>query len=146
VSYETLLVTRDNFATTVQFNRPDWLNAINRALIISDAGRVGEPRLVAYSAGKGSVIAFAKALAKEVGRFSVTVNCVSPATTATEATEKWIQEHIDQLVRQYPMGRGLNRLGRPDDIANAVAFLASERAEWITGQVMSVNGGYSMAD
>lgn len=48
--------------------------------------------------------------------------------------------------RQYPMGRGLNRLGRPSDIANAVAFLASERAEWITGQVMSVNGGYSMAD
>ncbi len=44
------------------------------------------------------------------------------------------------------MGRGLNRLGRPSDIANAVAFLASERAEWITGQVMSVNGGYSMAD
>ena len=76
----------------------------------------------------------------------MTVDCVSPATTATEATEKWIEEHIDQLVRQYPMGRGLNRLGRPSDIANAVAFLASERAEWITGQVMSVNGGYSMAD
>jgi len=120
-----------------------WGRIIN---IISDAGRVGEPRLVAYSTAKGSVIAFSKALAKEVGRFCVTVNCVSPATTETEATAKWIEAHLDQLVRQYPMGRGLNRLGRPDDIANAVAFLASERAEWITGQVMSVNGGYSMPD
>ncbi|MGA2285557.1 MAG: 3-oxoacyl-ACP reductase family protein [Dehalococcoidia bacterium] len=114
--------------------------------IISDAGRIGEPRLVAYSAAKGSVVAFTKALAKEVGRSCVTVNCVSPATTETEATAAWIREHIEQLVPQYPMGKGLNRLGRPDDIANAVAFLASERAEWITGQVLSVNGGYSMVD
>ncbi len=114
--------------------------------IISDAGRVGEPRLVAYSAAKGSVVAFTKALAKEVGRDCVTVNCVSPATTETEATAAWILPRIEQLVRQYPMGKGLNRLGRPDDIANAVAFLASERAEWITGQVLSVNGGYSMVD
>jgi len=49
-------------------------------------------------------------------------------------------------MRQYPLAKGLNRLGRPSDIANAVAFLASQRAEWITGQVLSVNGGYSMAD
>ncbi len=114
--------------------------------IISDAGRVGEPRLVAYSMAKAGVVGFSKALAKEIGRACVTVNCVSPATTETEATAAWIAAEGDQIMRQYPLAKGLNRLGKPSDIANAVAFLASERAEWITGQVLSVNGGYSMAD
>src|SRR5207249_4875294 len=120
-----------------------WGRIIN---VISDAGRVGEPRLVAYSMAKAGVIGFSKALAKEVGRSCVTVNCVSPATTQTEATETWIAAQGEQIMRQYPLAKGLNRLGKPSDIANAVAFLASERAEWITGQVLSVNGGYSMAD
>jgi len=112
--------------------------------IISDAGRVGEPRLVPYSMAKAGVIGFSKALAKEAGRHCVTVNCVSPATTVTEATREWIEEQGEQILRWYPLGKGLKRLGLPSDIANAVAFLASERAEWITGQVLSVNGGYSM--
>jgi len=120
-----------------------WGRIIN---IISDAGRVGEPRLVAYSMAKAGVIGFSKALAKEVGRACITVNCVSPATTETEATTTWIAAQGEQIMRQYPLARGLNRLGKPSDIADAVAFLASERAEWITGQVLSVNGGYSMAD
>jgi 2-hydroxycyclohexanecarboxyl-CoA dehydrogenase len=118
-----------------------WGRIVN---IISDAGRVGEPRLVPYSMAKAGVIGFAKALAKEVGRHCVTVNCISPATTVTEATREWIEEQGDQILRFYPMGKGLGRLGQPSDIANAVAFLASARAEWITGQVLSVNGGYSM--
>jgi len=120
-----------------------WGRIVN---IISDAGRVGEPRLVAYSMAKAGVVGFSKALAKESGRFCVTVNCVSPATTETDATAAWIQAQGEQIMRQYPLAKGLNRLGKPSDIANAVAFLASERAEWITGQVLSVNGGYSMAD
>jgi 2-hydroxycyclohexanecarboxyl-CoA dehydrogenase len=120
-----------------------WGRIVN---IISDAGRVGEPRLVAYSMAKAGVIGFTKALAKECGRACVTVNCVSPATTETEATAEWIRAQGEQIMRSYPLARGLNRLGRPADIANAVAFLASARAEWITGQVLSVNGGYSMAD
>jgi 3-oxoacyl-[acyl-carrier protein] reductase len=114
--------------------------------IISDAGRVGEPRLVAYSMAKAGVVGFSKALAKELGRYCVTVNCLSPATTETEATAAWIRAQGEQIMRQYPLARGLNRLGQPSDIADAVAFLASQRAEWITGQVLSVNGGYSMAD
>ncbi len=113
---------------------------------ISDAGRVGEPRLVAYSMAKAGVVGLSKALAKEVGRYCVTVNCVSPATTETYATAAWIQAEGERIMRQYPLAKGLNRLGQPSDIANAVAFLASERAEWITGQILSVNGGYSMAD
>lgn len=112
--------------------------------VISDAGRVGEPRLVPYSMAKAGVIGFSKALAKEVGRFCVNVNCVSPATTVTDATRQWIEEQGERIIRAYPLGRGLQRLGQPSDIANAVAFLASKRAEWITGQVLSVNGGYSM--
>jgi NAD(P)-dependent dehydrogenase (short-subunit alcohol dehydrogenase family) len=114
--------------------------------IVSDAGRVGEPRLVAYSMAKAGVIGFSKALAKESGRFGVTVNCISPATTETEATREWIAEQGEQIMRGYPLAKALGRLGRPSDIANAVAFLASARAEWVTGQVLSVNGGYSMVD
>ncbi len=114
--------------------------------IISDAGRVGEPRLAAYSLAKAGVVGFSKALAKEVGRYCLTVNCVSPATTETDATAAWIQAQGEQIMRQYPLAKGLGRLGQPADIANAVAFLASQRAEWISGQVLSVNGGYSMAD
>jgi NAD(P)-dependent dehydrogenase (short-subunit alcohol dehydrogenase family) len=114
--------------------------------VISDAGRVGEPRLVAYSMAKAGVIGFTKALAKEAGRNCITVNCVSPATTVTDATKDWIAAQGEQIMRSYPLARGLGRLGQPSDIANAVAFLASERAEWITGQVLSVNGGYSMVD
>lgn len=97
-----------------------------------------------YSAAKAGVIGFTKALAKEVGRHCITANCVSPATTETDATRAWIQAQGEQIMRGYPLAKGLNRLGQPSDIANAVAFLASERAEWITGQVLSVNGGYSM--
>jgi NAD(P)-dependent dehydrogenase (short-subunit alcohol dehydrogenase family) len=95
---------------------------------------------------KAGVVGFSKALAKEMGRYCVTVNCVSPATTQTEATADWIEEQGEGIMRQYPLAKGLNRLGQPADIANAVAFLASRRAEWITGQVLSVNGGYSMPD
>jgi NAD(P)-dependent dehydrogenase (short-subunit alcohol dehydrogenase family) len=120
-----------------------WGRIVN---VISDAGRVGEPRLVAYSMAKAGVIGFSKALAKEAGRHAVTVNCVSPATTVTDATREWIEDQGDQIMRSYPLSRGLNRLGLPSDIASAVAFLASRRAEWITGQVLSVNGGYSMVD
>lgn len=118
-----------------------WGRIVN---IISDAGRVGEPRLVPYSMAKAGVIGFTKALAKEVGRHCITANCVSPATTETDATRAWIQAQGEQIMRGYPLAKGLNRLGQPSDIANAVAFLASQRAEWITGQVLSVNGGYSM--
>jgi 3-oxoacyl-[acyl-carrier protein] reductase len=118
-----------------------WGRIVN---VISDAGRVGEPRLVPYSMAKAGVVGFSKALAKEVGRHCVTVNCVSPATTETDATAAWIKAQGEQIMRGYPLAKGLNRLGRPSDIANAVAFLASQQAEWITGQVLSVNGGYSM--
>jgi 3-oxoacyl-[acyl-carrier protein] reductase len=120
--------------------------------IISDAGRVGEPRLTTYSMAKAGVIGFSKALAKEVGRHNINVNCVSPGATATPATGNIGQgertpeqeERMRAIYRVYPMARGLNRLGLPSDIADAVTFLVSQRANWITGQTLSVSGGYSM--
>ncbi len=115
---------------------------------ITDAGRVGEPRMVVYGMAKGGVISFSRSLAKEVGRFGVNVNCVSPSMTETEAiggrTEEEKQQMIQSLRRLYPLMQFHKRLGKPSDLAHAVAFLASDRAEWITGQTLSVNGGYAM--
>ncbi len=101
--------------------------------IISDAGRVGEPRLATYSMAKGGVVAFSKALAKENGRFKINVNCVSPGATVTPALADSPvagggagpegQERFQALLRQSPIGRGLERIGQPQAIANTVAFL-----------------------
>ena len=109
--------------------------------IASDAGRVGEPGWAVYSAAKGGVIAFTKALAKEVGRHGVRVNAVSPGLTRTEKVKTWIP-NPEKLAKPYPLGR----LGEPEDVAAAVVFLVSDQASFITGQVLSVNGGYCMAD
>ncbi len=108
----------------------------------SAAGRVGERGLVAYSAAKAGVIGFTKALAKEVGRDGIRVNCIAPGMTRTPATASQV-ERLDEatVARLYP----LRRLGEPDDIANAVLFLASDLSAWVTGQVLSVDGGYSTA-
>ncbi len=120
--------------------------------IISDAGRVGEVRAAVYSGAKAGVIGFSRALAKEVGRYGVTVNNVSPGVTEREGTtlaQYWgatpdeQEERRRKALRAYPLGPAYNRFGRPQDIANAVAFFCSDAAEWITGQTISVSGGYS---
>jgi NAD(P)-dependent dehydrogenase (short-subunit alcohol dehydrogenase family) len=112
--------------------------------LISDAGRIGEPRLVAYSAAKAGVVWFTKALAKEGARFQVRVNGVSPGTTHTPGSDavvaQWGGE--DVVVPAYPLGR----LGEPSDQGYAILFLSSPLSTWITGQILSVNGGYSMPD
>lgn len=115
---------------------------------MSDAGRVGEPSESVYSGAKAAIGAFTKALAKENGRFCVNANCVLPSMTPNPArqgqqTEAEL-ERLQRVQRLYPMGRGLNRLGIPSDVANMVTFLASDRAQWVTGQLISVNGGYAM--
>jgi len=106
----------------------------------SDAGKVGEPRQAVYAGAKGAIIAFTKSMAKEVGRYSINVNAVCPSMTKTEAVREMLSEEFEKkVVKAYPM----RRLGEPQDIANMVVFLASERASWITGQAISVNGGYA---
>ncbi len=108
--------------------------------IASDAGRVGEKSMVAYSAAKGGVIALTKALAKECGRYWLNVNVLCPGTIKTPMTAYVTPEMEQQWAKLYP----LRRLGEPRDVANGIAFLASRRADWITGQTISVDGGFAM--
>lgn len=121
--------------------------------IVSDAGRVGEARLAVYSGAKAAAIGFTKALAKELGRSRIGVNCVSLSAVAHEApmadflrmdATAATNETLAKVLKQYPLGEGLGRLTHPQDAADAVAFLVSDRAAYITGQTLSVNGGYAM--
>jgi NAD(P)-dependent dehydrogenase (short-subunit alcohol dehydrogenase family) len=110
--------------------------------VVSDAGRVGEPFLTVYSAAKAGVIGFTKALAKELGRYNITVNAVAPGTTRTPGAQEFIEGvGEEKMVKAYP----LRRLGEPQDIASAILFFASDLAGYVTGQVLSVSGGYSTA-
>ncbi|HKZ51490.1 MAG TPA: 3-oxoacyl-ACP reductase family protein [Dehalococcoidia bacterium] len=120
-----------------------WGRIVN---ITSDAGRVGLPKESTYSLAKAGVVGFTKAVAREVGPHGITVNCVSPGTIVTETSAGWVQANRDRLFGFHPLAAGLDRLGQTSDVANAVAFLVSQRAEWITGQVLSVNGGRDMVD
>jgi 3-oxoacyl-[acyl-carrier protein] reductase len=122
-------------------------NAEGRVItIISDAGRVGEALMAPYAAAKAGAAGFTRALAREVGGDGVTVNCVSLGTVDTTGQEGRAQrtpELADRLERQLKRYI-VRRLGRPDDVAGMVTFLASPHASWITGQTYPVNGGYSV--
>lgn len=119
----------------------------------SDAGRIGEFREAVYGGAKGAVIAFTKAVAREVGRYNVRLNVVCPGVTIPQSEEEYGEESgwklsrgfftdeiKEKIVKNYP----LRRLGTAEDIGNAMVFLASDAANFITGQTLSVSGGYSM--
>ncbi|MFC0314573.1 SDR family NAD(P)-dependent oxidoreductase [Gordonia phosphorivorans] len=107
----------------------------------SDAGRVGSSGEAVYAAAKGGVIAFTKSLARETARNSVNVNCVCPGPTDTALFASMGGEKLrEALKKAIPM----RRLGQPEDLANAVAFLASDDSAFITGQTVSVSGGLTM--
>jgi NAD(P)-dependent dehydrogenase (short-subunit alcohol dehydrogenase family) len=109
--------------------------------VSSDAGRIGERNYVAYSAAKAGVIGFTKALAREVGRDAIRVNCVAPGLVRTPASATYLERlNMTEVVRAYPLGR----IGEPVDVANLVVFLSSELSSWMTGQVVSVDGGFTM--
>ena len=106
--------------------------------IASDAARVGTPREAVYAGAKAAVIGFSKSLAAELARHGITVNVVSPATVDTPLLRSMLTpEQIERREKANPMGR----LGRPEDVAAAVVFFASPSAGYVTGQVLSVNGG-----
>lgn len=111
--------------------------------IASDAGRVGSSGEAVYSGCKGGIIAFSKTLAREVVRYNITVNCVSPGPTGTAAVLKFMETNpkmMEPLKSAIPM----KRLARPEEIAAAVLFFTSDAAGYITGQVLSVSGGLTM--
>jgi 2-hydroxycyclohexanecarboxyl-CoA dehydrogenase len=114
----------------------------------SDAGRVGSSLEAVYSGAKGGIIAFTKTLAREVATKGVTVNTVCPGPTDTPALRKFAdtsgqdaEKVIGGMIRAVPM----RRLAKPSDVAAAVAFFASDAAEYVTGQTLSVSGGLTMA-
>ena len=113
--------------------------------IASDAGRAGSSMEAVYSACKGGIIAFTKTMAREMARSGVTLNAVCPGPTETALLAGFLegaqgQKIYEGLKRAIPLGR----LGQPDDIPGIVAFLASDDAGFITGQVISVSGGLTM--
>jgi 2-hydroxycyclohexanecarboxyl-CoA dehydrogenase len=108
----------------------------------SDAGRVGSSGEAVYSAAKGGVIAFTKSLAREMARHQVRVNCVCPGPTDTALFASFAGPKLrEALTRAIPF----RRLGQPTDVANVVAFLASDEASFVTGQTVSVSGGLTMS-
>jgi len=123
--------------------------------ISSDAGRLGEFRESVYAACKGGVISFTKNIAREFGRFQIRSNCICPGATIAQEDEmsKTSMFHQDIIKQLFPpeaqqklakMGYPLRRLGQAQDIANMAVFIASDRCSWLTGQTISVSGGYSM--
>ena len=111
--------------------------------IASDSGRVGSSGEAVYSAAKGGVIAFTKTMAREMARYKINVNCISPGPSNTPLFEE-IGSYNEGIAAALEKAIPFRRLAQPSDIANGVAFLASEEADYVTGQTLSVNGGLAM--
>ena len=155
-------ITRDNVLLRMKEDQWDQVMAVNlkgtfnctksairvmmrqkRGTIINVAsitGLMGNAGQANYSASKAGVIGFTKAVAREYADRGITVNAVAPGFIATAMTDAIPEKEREALIGQIP----LNRLGTPEDVANAVFFLASEEASYITGQVISINGGLYM--
>ena len=106
----------------------------------SVVGLTGNPGQTNYSAAKAAILGFTKSLAREIGSRNITVNTVAPGFIDTDMTRELPEEQREALITQIP----LNKLGDPNDIANAVSFLASDDASYITGETINVNGGMYM--
>ena len=113
--------------------------------VISDAARLGEPRMAAYAAAKAGAAGFLRSVAKEVGRHGITVNCIALGTMRTPLTGEDREQTDPEGVQAMLRGYAIRRRGEPADVAGLVAFLASPLASWLTGQTIPLNGGYSMA-
>jgi NAD(P)-dependent dehydrogenase (short-subunit alcohol dehydrogenase family) len=134
--YGVLRVTRELIPTMIESG---WGRVVT---IVSDAGRTGDPYVAAYAAAKAGAAGFMRSLATEVGPHHVTANSISLGTLWRPRDDSMPDEEaLRKIARRYPVGRP----GYPSDVANLVVFLASDAAEWITGQLYPLNGGYSYA-
>lgn len=134
-----------NYKSVIYCSRAvlDGMIANNSGTIInisSDAGRGGSSGETVYAGTKGAVIAFTKSLAREVARYNINVNCVCPGPTKTPLFERTPEKLKAALERAIPM----RRVGEPEEVAGAAIFFASDLANYITGQVISVSGGLTM--
>jgi NAD(P)-dependent dehydrogenase (short-subunit alcohol dehydrogenase family) len=114
--------------------------------IVSDSGRVGEPRLAVYAAAKAGAAGFMRSLAKDAGRYGVTCNSIALGTIQTMQSPEQFEAY--KQTEQYKKAMShyiVRRYGQPEDVAGLAAFLCSDRASWITGQTYPVNGGYSVS-
>ncbi len=130
--FGTVDMTRAILPTMLQQHTGNIIN------ITSVWGQTGASCEVDYSVTKGGIIAFTKALAKEVALSGIRVNAVSPGVIDTEMNAHLSEEDRQELAEETP----LQRIGKPEEVADAVLFLASERAAFITGQILPVNGGF----
>lgn len=110
--------------------------------VASDAGRVGSTGETVYAGAKGGVIAFTKSLARELARHQIRVNCVCPGPTDTPLFAQQPEKMRLALERAIPM----RRVAQPSEVADAIVFFSSDRSSYVTGQVLSVSGGLTMAD
>ena len=142
INYEGCLRTTQ--AVVGEMARRGWGRIVN---LSSDAGRVGSAQEAVYAGAKGAVIAFTKTIAREFARAGVTANVVCPGPTETDMLSEMVAGAADaeRLVGALERAVPMRRLGRPEEVAHAVAFLASEQAGYITGQTLSVSGGLTMA-
>jgi 3-oxoacyl-[acyl-carrier protein] reductase len=108
--------------------------------VIGDSSRVGESGLAIVAAARAGVVALMKSLAREFGRSGTTANTVSLGLVETAHDKDWVEANREKLVKLYPV----RRLGQPGDVAPMVTLLASPHSGWITGQVISISGGFSM--
>jgi 2-hydroxycyclohexanecarboxyl-CoA dehydrogenase len=130
-------------ATLPRMQRAGYGRIVN---IASEAGRVGSKGSAVYSAAKGGVIAFTKTIARENARFGITANAIAPGPIDTpllrRATE--LGELGERIIETMKGATQVRRLGQPDEVAAAVAFLASEEAAYVTGETLGVSGGLGM--
>ena len=130
VFYTTQLVAQDMVGA-------GWGRIINISSIVGQTGNFGQAN---YAATKGAIISFTESLARELARKGITVNAVAPGFIETDMLKGMPEAAVNQVKAMTPMGR----LGKPEEIADAVVFLASPRASYVTGQVLGVNGGMYM--
>ncbi len=111
--------------------------------VVSDSGRIGEPKLSVYAGAKAGANGFAKSLAKEVGRYGITSNCISLSSLMPDMPQEQLDAILQSDQAKAQLSRYIiRRYGKSDDVAALAAFLCSDAASWITGQTYPLNGGY----